>query len=101
MKRTNVLCRLLLLLLAIALPSFAEKVSTLPAPTGYIDDYAGVFSSQAKTEMEELSRELHDKTRAQVFVVTVNTPKATPSKPSPTTSLQSGRSAKKRQTAAS
>jgi uncharacterized protein len=78
MKRTNVLCRLLLLLLAIALPSFAEKVSTLPAPTGYIDDYAGVFSSQAKTEMEDLSRELHDKTKAQVFVVTVNTTEGEP-----------------------
>ncbi len=75
MKRTNVVWRLLLLLLilAVALPSFAEKVSTLPAPTGYIDDFAGVFSDSGKSKMEGLCRELHEKTKAQVFVVTVNT----------------------------
>jgi uncharacterized protein len=74
MKRTNVLWRLLILLaLAIALPSFAEKVSTLPAPTGYIDDFAAVFSDSEKSNMEGLCRELHEKTKAQVFVVTVNT----------------------------
>ena len=72
MKRTNALCRLLLLLAA-ALPTFAEKVSTTPPPTGYIDDYAQVFSADGKSSMESLCRELHDKTRAQVFVVTVNT----------------------------
>jgi uncharacterized protein len=75
MKRTNILWRLLplLLTLAIALPSFAEKVSSLPAPTGYIDDFAAVFSDSAKSNMEGLCRELHEKTKAQVFVVTVNT----------------------------
>jgi uncharacterized protein len=75
MKRTNVACRLLplLLALAIALPSVAEKVSTLPAPTGYIDDFAGVFSDSGKSSMESLCRELHEKTKAQVFVVTVDT----------------------------
>jgi len=73
MKRTNVVWRLLsLLILAIALPSFAEKVSTLPTPTGYIDDYAHVFSDSGKSNMEGLCRELHEKTKAQVFVVTVN-----------------------------
>jgi uncharacterized protein len=75
MKRTNVRWRLLplILTLAIALPSFAEKVSNLPAPTGYIDDFAAVFSDSAKSRMEGLCRELHEKTKAQVFVVTVNT----------------------------
>ena len=75
MKRTNAVWHfhLLLLILAIALPSLAEKVSTIPAPTGYIDDYAQVFSVDGKSKMEALSRELHDKTKAQVFVVTVNT----------------------------
>jgi uncharacterized protein len=79
MKRTNVVWRLLsLLLLAIALPSLAEKVSTIPAPTGYVDDYAQVFSVDGKSNMEALSRELHDKTKAQVFVVTVNTTEGEP-----------------------
>ncbi|HWW96511.1 MAG TPA: TPM domain-containing protein [Edaphobacter sp.] len=73
MKSTRGLSRLLLLLLVTALPAFAEKVSTMPAPTGYIDDYAGVISAPAKTEMEDLCHELHTKTRAQVFLVTVKT----------------------------
>ena len=73
MKSTRGLSRLLLLLLVTALPAFAEKVSTMPAPTGYIDDYAGVISAPAKAEMEDLCRELHTKTRAQVFLVTVKT----------------------------
>ena len=78
MKRTIALCRLLVFLLAAALPSFAEKVSTTPAPTRYIDDYAQVFSADSKSSMETLCRELHDKTRAQVFVVTVNTTEGEP-----------------------
>jgi len=73
MKNTRSLARLLLLLLVAALPAFAEKVSTMPAPTGYIDDYAGVLSAPAKREMEDLSRDLHDKTKAQIFLVTIKT----------------------------
>jgi uncharacterized protein len=78
MKRTTLLALFLLLLLPAALPSFAEKVSTTPAPTGYIDDYAQVFSADGKSNMETLCRELHDKTKAQVFVVTVNTTEGEP-----------------------
>jgi uncharacterized protein len=63
----------LVLLLIASLSMRAEKVSTMPAPTGYIDDYAAVLSAPAKSEMETLCRELHDKTKAQVFVVTVKT----------------------------
>ena len=73
MKHQGWRSRLLLLFLVAALPSFAEKVSTMPAPTGYIDDYADVLSAPAKSDMESLSRELHDKTKAQVFLVTIKT----------------------------
>jgi uncharacterized protein len=73
MKSTRRLSRLLLLLLVTTLPALAEKVVTLPAPTGYVDDYAGVISAPAKTDIEDLCRELHDKTKAQVFLVTINT----------------------------
>jgi uncharacterized protein len=52
---------------------WAEKVASLPAPTGYVDDYARVISAPAKSDLEGLCRELHDKTRAQVFLVTVKT----------------------------
>jgi uncharacterized protein len=51
----------------------AEKVATMPAPTGYVDDYAGVLSAPAKAELEGLCREVHEKTKAQVFFVTVKT----------------------------
>jgi uncharacterized protein len=61
------------MLLAVTLPGLAEKVATMPAPTGYIDDYAAVLSSTAKSDMEATARELHDETRAQVFLVTINT----------------------------
>jgi uncharacterized protein len=67
-----------LLLLAATLPSCAEKVATLPAPTGYIDDYAAVLSAPAKIELEQRSRDLHDQTGAQVFVVTVKTLEGAP-----------------------
>jgi uncharacterized protein len=51
----------------------AEKVATMPAPTGYIDDYAGVLTEAGKSQLEDLCREVHDKTKAQVFFVTVKT----------------------------
>jgi uncharacterized protein len=63
----------LLLLLAAALPAPAEKVATLPKPTGYIDDYANVISTSARSELEGICNEVHDKTKAQVFLVTVKT----------------------------
>jgi uncharacterized protein len=78
MKRTALFALFLVFLLPAALPSFAEKVSTTPAPTGYIDDYAQVFSADGKSDMEALCRELHDKTKAQVFVVTINTTEGEP-----------------------
>jgi uncharacterized protein len=64
---------LVLLLTPFARPAYAETVAKMPAPTSYIDDYAAVFSAPAKSEMESLCRELHDKTKAQIFVVTINT----------------------------
>jgi len=73
MKSKRWLPRLLLLLLTAAFPTFAEKVATMPAPAGYIDDYAGVISSPAKADMEDLCRELHEKTKAQIFLVTIKT----------------------------
>ena len=66
------LCFLAVLALA-ALPLHAEKAADLPKPTGYVDDYANVLSPDAKSKMEALAVELHDKAKAQVFVVTVNT----------------------------
>ena len=52
-------------------PVLAEKVAAMPAPTGYVDDYAGVMTASGKAEVEAICREVHDKTRAQIFFVTV------------------------------
>jgi uncharacterized protein len=68
----RVLWLLSLLCFAVA-PIVGENVAQLPKPTGYVDDYAGVFSTDAKAQMEALCVELHDKAKAQAFVVTVKT----------------------------
>jgi uncharacterized protein len=62
-----------LALVLAASAGWAEKVATMPAPTGYVDDYAGVMSAPAKTQVEALCKEVHEKTKAQVFFVTVKT----------------------------
>ena len=72
MKATRRVAVLLFVFLA-AFPLFSEKVATMPAPTGYIDDYAKVLSPPSMGNMEAAARELHEKTRAQVFLVTINT----------------------------
>ncbi len=63
----------LLLLLLICPLTRAEKVATLSAPTGYVDDFASVLSSSARTDLEALCKEIHDKTKAQIFLVTIKT----------------------------
>ena len=67
------LAYVLLMLLVATYSASAEKVASMPAPTSYIDDYASVLSSPAKADMEATARELHIKTRAQIFLVTINT----------------------------
>jgi len=52
--------------------SSAEEVSSL-APTGFVNDYAGVLSSGARMQVEGLLRQIEDKTTAEVTVVTVKT----------------------------
>jgi uncharacterized protein len=62
---------LMLLVLGGISPVRAEKVATMPAPTGYVDDYAGVMTASGKADVEAICREVHDKTKAQIFFVTV------------------------------
>jgi uncharacterized protein len=71
--RTLALAGIVLAVGAGAVCGRAETVAAMPAPTGYVDDYAGVVSAPAKTELEGLCREVHDKTKAQIFFVTVKT----------------------------
>jgi uncharacterized protein len=50
----------------------AETVAKLPAPTGYVSDFAGVIDPVSKQQMEELCRELDTQAHAQVAVVTIH-----------------------------
>lgn len=50
----------------------SETAASLPAPIAYVDDYATVLSPSAKSEFETLCGEVHSKTKAQIFVVTIN-----------------------------
>jgi uncharacterized protein len=51
----------------------AEKVGSMPAPTGYVDDYAGVLSDAGKARIDAICHEIHAKGNAQIFVVTIHT----------------------------
>ena len=51
----------------------AETVASLPEPTGYVDDFAGVLSPQTQQSLESLCAEVDQKAHAQIAVVTVKT----------------------------
>lgn len=62
---------LLLPLLWFPLP--AETVATLPAPTGYVNDFAGVLSPEVKAKLEGLCTAVDRQAHAQIAVVTIKT----------------------------
>jgi uncharacterized protein len=51
----------------------AESVSTLPAPTGYVNDFAGVLSPSTKYSLENLGTQVDRQAHAQIAVVTIKT----------------------------
>ena len=51
----------------------AESVSTLPAPTGYVNDFAGVLSPSTKSNLENLCTQVDRQAHAQIAVVTIKT----------------------------
>jgi uncharacterized protein len=51
----------------------AERVSTLPAPTGFVNDFAGVLSPSVRQSVEDLCIQVDRKAHAQIAVVTVKT----------------------------
>jgi uncharacterized protein len=50
-----------------------EVKSPLPQPTGFVNDYAGVFDGESKGRLESVLRELRDKSEIEFAVVTVET----------------------------
>src|SRR3989442_11136752 len=61
---------LLLFIVTQALPALAEKVEEL-SPQGYVNDFADVLPSQARTRIAAICEEADQKTRAQIAVVTI------------------------------
>ena len=61
---------LLLFIVTHALPALAEKVEELN-PQGYVNDFADVLPSQARTRIAAICEEVDQKTRAQIAVVTI------------------------------
>ena len=58
------------LLIVLALSAFADDI---PGYSGYVNDYAGVISEKDKASMEDVAKEVEEKTGAQIAVLTVRT----------------------------
>jgi uncharacterized protein len=70
------LSRWLAVVLLIFAPSAvltAESVGALPAPTGYVSDFAGVLSPSTKASLENLCFQVDRQAHAQIAVVTIKT----------------------------
>lgn len=50
----------------------AETVASLPAPTGYVNDFAGVLQPGTKQRLEDLCTQIDQKAKAQIAVVTIS-----------------------------
>jgi uncharacterized protein len=70
------LSRRLAVVLLIFAPSIvltAESVNTLPAPTGYVNDFAGVLSPSIKANLEIICSQVDRQAHAQIAAVTIKT----------------------------
>lgn len=66
------LCLLLVFVSASAI-SLAESVKSLPTPTGYVNDFAGVLRPDVKQNLESLCTQVDHEAHAQIAVVTIKT----------------------------
>ena len=62
---------IVVLSLCFTAPAFAEPVSQLH-PTNYVNDFAHVLSANTEDSLNDLCKQVDDKTHAQIAVVTVN-----------------------------
>lgn len=51
----------------------AESVASLPGPTGYVNDFAGVLSAPVQQRVEDLCTAVDRQAHAQIAVVTIKT----------------------------
>ncbi len=61
-----------------------ESVATLPEPTGYVNDFAGVLSPETRQSLEDLCTQVDQRAHAQIAVVTVKSMDADKSGATPT-----------------
>src|ERR1700721_4236762 len=73
MKHLSRWLAIVLLTFAPSLVVTAESVNSLPAPTGYINDFAGVLSPSTKASLENLCFQVDRQAHAQIAVVTIKT----------------------------
>jgi len=66
-------CALLLLVLPVAVWATGDQLIAQLRPSGFVNDYAGVFMPQQKQLLERQLQELEQKTGAEVTVVTLDT----------------------------
>ncbi len=60
------------LVLALVGPAMrGETVAGLPAPTGYVNDFAGVLTPETRQSLEDLCTQVDQQAHAQIAVVTV------------------------------
>ena len=52
------------------LPLILAQIA-IPAPTGYVNDFAGVLDAAAVRRMEAVITDVRDKTRGEIAVVTL------------------------------
>ncbi len=52
-------------------PAVAESVKDMPAPTNYINDYAGVLNDATRTDLNDLLKQLDTQAHAQMFVAVI------------------------------
>ena len=50
---------------------FSETVKSMPAPTAYVNDYAGVLNDATKSDLDGLLKQLDTQAKAQVFVAII------------------------------
>jgi uncharacterized protein len=71
--------------LGVVVPAVSgESVATLPAPTGYVNDFAGVLSPETRQSLEDLCTQVDQRAKAQIAVVTVKSVDADKSGATPT-----------------
>jgi len=74
-------CWMVVVLLALSgRVALGESVATMPAPTGYVSDLAGLLTPETKASLEELCSEVDHQVHAQIAVVTVKSLEADPVK---------------------